>query len=345
MNLVSGSIPSLNLLVKVSGSFPIIIMSSFFVLAISFERKPERSFRQFFTKRFQRIWVPFFIWTMLYLLFGEILIPIAKGARAISWPSATLLVSGYRHLWFLQFIFVGSILAAPLFSHFARRRSSRRLFAVLCFVAALLYELALKQFLLRNFVPAWPSRGDMNWLIFTMQTVDFLVYAPAGIGIALLADEINALHKRRAFRVITILFASAALLVHLMSAPNPFTRVIYSLALFIALLRPLRRLSLKSVRFIAKYTYAIYILHLGVVGIVAWVLYVAHVELNTKVILVSSMFAFVLSLFVAVLLRSLFPWDWFLPLIPVSGEKPRTAGPVREPDAATPNYLLEEVGR
>lgn len=296
-------------------AFPFVILASFFVLARSVLGKPERGFRRFFAARFKRIEVPFLIWTAVYWWAMGVLYPLAKG-EAVTWPSATLLLGGYRHLWFLQFIFLGSLLLYPLLRFHARRGLRRWQITLACLVVLLAHVIWLRPLFEHLAVRSADDAGAYLRPLFG-QAVRYFAYVPAAVGIALYADEISAFYRRRAGRALALALAALTMAVHLLNESLPFTKGIYSLAVFVAFLQPLPSGLINFLRPVAVFSYPIYILHLWVVRVVISIFYRAQVEQTLAGVLMGSVIAFGLSLLAALALRKLFPWDWFLPLIPI----------------------------
>jgi peptidoglycan/LPS O-acetylase OafA/YrhL len=316
---IAGSHPSLHWLIRLRDcTFPFFVISSFFVLTISFERNQERSFREFFLRRFLRIWIPFIIWTVLYLGFWNVFAPLIR-REPINWHSSlAMLLSGYSHLWFLQFIFIGSLLLFPLLRFFTRNKQFYWQFSLLCFTTGLLLMFFLRPLLIDHINCGWLPQLDGNLRGFIERTINYLPYIPLAIGIGLLADEIVALYRRRLFRTLTLLAVAVWMCIYLGIPAIPFNREVYSLVVFVALLRPLAKFSFRSLCTIAEYSYAIYILHMWILLITVSVLYRAGIGKTAGIVITGSIIIFGLSLLISALLRKLFPWDWFLPSIPIN---------------------------
>lgn len=314
---------SLALLIRfLDCAFPFVILASFFVLSLSVLNNAERGFLNFFIARFKRIWIPFFIWTIIYWSISNVLLPLKDG-EAIVHPPVTLFISGYIHLWFLQFIFLGSIILYPLLRFIARQKQHKHWIVLNCFLVSLIYIIWIRPFAenLINF--GWMAHADLSFRIFAGQVNNYIFYIPPAIGIALYVDEINSLYKRRAFRVLALFIVVIVMAIHLMTGSLRFTKGFYSLAVFIALLQPLPAMLVNFLRPIARYTYPIYILHFFVAGIVAQVFYKADVNfiVTNYLCLIGSGVVFFISLFISLVMRKLFPRDWFLPLIPISRQQ------------------------
>jgi peptidoglycan/LPS O-acetylase OafA/YrhL len=321
---------SLGPLLRLLGcAFPFVILASFFVLARSVLGKPERGFRRFFAARFKRIEIPFLIWTVVYWWVMSVFYPLVKG-EAVTWPSATLLLGGYRHLWFLQFIFLGSLILYPLLHFYARRGRYRWQIAVACLVVLLTHVLWLRPIFEHLQAVSVDDTGAYIRPLFG-QAIRYFAYVPAALGIALYADEISAFYRRRAGRALALAFAALTLIIHLLNDSLPFTKGIYSLAVFVAFLQPLPAGLVNFLRPIAIFSYPIYILHLWVVRVVISIFYRAQVEPTLASVLTGGVIVFGLSLLAAFVLRRLCPWDWFLPLIPIK-RRGRDVESVRQPD-------------
>ena len=111
--------------------------------------------------------------------------------------------------------------------------------------------------------------------------------------------------------------AAAATLLHVSAAAPGVSRSLYSLAIFVVLLRPWSPGSLDWLRPAARYSYPVYIIHPAVAQAVLAALALGHVPSSLPVLLTGSVAVFGLSGVAAVLLRRAVPADWFLPLVPV----------------------------
>lgn len=316
--LWGGSHPSLHWLIRLRDcTFSFFVLSSFFVLTISFKRSSERSFREFFLRRFHRIWIPCIIWTVLYLCFWNVFAPLIRG-EPINWYSClAMLLCGYSHLWFLQFTFIGSLLLSPLLRFFTRNKQFHWHFSLLCFTTGLLL-LFLRPLLIDHI-----NCGGLPQVVGILRgTIDVAInslpYIPLAIGIGLLADEIVALYRRRLFRTLTLLAVAVWMCIHLGIPTIQFSKEVYSLAVFVALLRPLTKFRFRSLCTIAEYSYAVYILNMWILMIAWSFLYRAGIDKTAGIVLTGSVVVFGLSLLSSILLRKLFPYHWLLPLIPIN---------------------------
>lgn len=315
---------SLNLLVRfLDCAFPFVILASFFLLALSVLNNAERDFKSFFKARFKRIWMPFFIWTIIYRGIMDVLLPLKSGGTITAYPPATLIISGYMHLWFLQFIFLGSIVLYPLLRFIARKKQHKHLFALICFAVPFLYIILIRPFVENLLNSVWMAQADLSFKIFAGQVNNYIFYIPPAIGISLYADWINSLYRHSAFRLIVLLVVIASMTIHLMTDSLRFTKGFYSLAVFIGLLQPPPAMLVNFLRPIARYTYPIYILHFFPVGIVARIFYQADIKLTAAnyLCLIGSGVIFVFSFLISMVIRKIFPRDWLLPLIPISRQK------------------------
>jgi peptidoglycan/LPS O-acetylase OafA/YrhL len=323
---------SLGKFVELRGcAFPVILLTSFFVLSRSVLIKPQRGFGKFLMSRFKRIEIPFLIWTAIYYGLVGVIFPLRHG-EAITWPSPALLLSGYMHLWFLQFIFLGSIILYPLLLFLASRKHLRWLFALSCLVASLSYAVWVRPFIGHQ-IQIRMAHADPSLFVFVTQVNTFLIFVPAALTIALYADQICALYGRWTYRILSLVLVVTTMSIHLMNDSFPFTKGLYSLAVFVALLQPLPATVVNALRPVVIYSYPIYILHFMVSHLVTQKLFSgAHLEATPANVLLGSIAVFGLSLLASVLLRRLFPRDWFLPLIPVR-RRPLGPEPGRKPRA------------
>ncbi|MCU1288232.1 MAG: hypothetical protein JWN60_461 [Acidobacteria bacterium] len=301
-------------------SLPLIVMSSFFVLTISMLRKPDSEFSNFFTTRFKRLCIPLFIWTSVYCLLTAFAIPAILGLDSFGpLPSIDTFIGGYKHLWFLQFIFLGSLIVYPVLCWLRNKSEPERVkIAVLLFLAAAVYIIVFKLLIqpinLHNLFPFKPSD---NLIRFIVQSSKYTFFIPIAVGLALLSNEINSLFKRNIFRVCSLAAVLFSLILHLTLEYIAITAAMYGIAVFIAALQPWKRIPFRLVYISAAYSYGTYILHFFLCEALEVLVSIGKHELNTAALFSISILFYVTSFGVAFLLRKIIPMDWFIPLIPI----------------------------
>jgi hypothetical protein len=310
--------PSIDLLIRLRDcAFPAVVLTSFFVLTRSLFRSPDRSFRQFLTGRFWRLEMPCVVWSSLYWLMWGVLGPLAAGGRA-SWPPASLWLSGFAHLWFLQFLFVGSVVAYPLIRAIARQPGHRWLIAASCLAATFAYGMWGRPYLQVHIMGGWLDQADQSLRGGIRQTIAYTQYIPAALAVALAADTITGLYERFRFRALSLGAVATTLAVHVSSAGPGFSRILYSLAVFIALVQPWPRSAVGWLLPVSRYAYPIYILHPAVAQVVLVPFLVwPHLTVSLASVVAGSVLVFAASGLLGAVLRIVCPWDWFLPLVPV----------------------------
>ena len=296
-------------------TFPFIILTSFFLIARSAWRKPERSFRHFALGRFKRLEIPLLIWTVIYWGIWNVGHPLVYG-YAIPRPPATL-ISGYAHLWFLQFIFLGSIVLYPFVGLRALFKRHRWQMALCCLAIVIAHVLLLRPLVVQLQSTAWMSRADFSFTIFVANINLYLPYVPTAIVIAMWADKITALYKHRTIRLLSLLSVAVTLLIHFAFGGTELTRFFYSLAVFLAVLQPWPASVVNLLRPLAIYSYPVYILHYLVSRMLVAGFHRTQVEFTPGTLLAGSVIVFGLSLLCAVAIRRVFPFDWLLPLTPI----------------------------
>lgn len=316
---------SLNWLIKLRDfALPLMVISSFFLLTISLTRKPQTDFRDFFKKRFKRLWIPFIVWTLVYCAVWTFFVPALLGEETFgAFPSLGVFLTGYMHLWFLQFIFAGSLLIYPLLCYGAEKKNFSRLkTSILCFFAAFIYA-GLFHSLLKNYTDWEYSNPDLdaNLRLFISQVSAYILYVPTGIGIALAADKINQLFGLSFFRLISAALVVLAAIVHTMPYEVPFSREVYGISVFLFAIQPWKKIKLNFIYTLAAYSYGIYILHFGMAQALSLLAHYQIVELDEIGIIAASVMIYFLSFAAAFALRKLTPWNYFLPLVPVNSTK------------------------
>jgi peptidoglycan/LPS O-acetylase OafA/YrhL len=297
-------------------ALPIIVLTSFFVLTRSIAASPGRTLARFAERRFSRLALPCAIWTACYWAMWKVAGPLWRGGQA-AWPPPTLWLSGFSHLWFLQFLFLGSLIALPVVRIVARHPRFHEIAAAVFVTAAVAYWSWGRPGLDSPAWFAWGDRADVNLRVGIEQGIAYATYALVGIAAALVADSINVWYRRPAFQAATLVAAAAALVLHVSAAAPGGSRMLYSLAMFLVLLRPWPPGALDWLRPAARYSYPIYILHPAVAQVVFAAFARGRVPPSVPAILAGSAAVFALSGAAAALLRTLMPADWFLPLVPV----------------------------
>ena len=205
------STPALELVIRLRDcSFPIIVLTSFFVMTRSLMARPDCRFGSFAANRFTRLAVPCFIWTVLYWVMFEIAGPLGRGAGP-SWPPLTLWLTGFVHLWFLQFLFLGSVAAFPVIRFIVGRPRLNRVFAAAFVAAAAAYGLWGRQHLTEHALSVWINLADDSLRVAATKSVAWGRYIPVGIAMAFLADSIDAWYRRPVFRAATLGVAASAM--------------------------------------------------------------------------------------------------------------------------------------
>jgi hypothetical protein len=234
-------------------------------------------------------------------------------------PSIDVFISGYMHLWFLQFIFLGSLIVYPAL-HWLRSKSEpeRIKISILFFLTAGIYAIVLNLFIqsiiqhsLLLFKPS-PSL-----VIFTTQASKYAFFIPVAIGLGLLSNKISNLYRQNDFRIYSLIAVLFSLIIHLTLEYSELTAPVYGIAVFVAALQPWKRIPFRLVYISAAYSYGIYIFHYLLCEVLQILVIKGENKLNSTAIFSISILFYVMSFGVAVLLRKMIPVDWFVPLVPV----------------------------
>ena len=316
---------SLSWLIKLRDfALPLMVMSSFFLLTISLTRKPQTDFQQFFNKRLKRLWIPFIVWTIIYCMIWAFFVPAILGNEGFgSFPSLSVFLTGYMHLWFLQFIFAGSLLVYPLLCYGAENKHLSRLkISVFCFLSTLIYAVLFHS-LLKNYTDWEYSNPDLdaNLRLFISQVSAYILYVPIGIGIGLAADKINKIFSFPFYRILSAAIVILTAFAHTTAYEIQFSRELYGISVFLFAIQPWKKLPLNFVYTLAAYSYGIYILHFGMAQGLSLLAHYQVVELSEIGIIAASVIIYAFSFAAAFILRKLTPWNYFLPLVPVNSAK------------------------
>jgi len=322
VHVLSGGGPRDAVLLVRDFAFPILLMGSFFVLAVSFDRRPLRPFGELVRARIVRLLVPSVVWSYLYWIGWWMVRPWLKGESGV-FPPWSLVLTAYLHLWFLHLVFAMTVAFAPVLGWVARGRWPRWPVFGVCLAAAigslgwlqpLLLEMTSVLDAPARSVVAYPAP---DWLTCVDRIAPFLAYAPLGLAIGLARGAIDRWYRTAAFRVGTIVAALAALAVHLSPANVPFSREIYSLAVFIAVLRPVPPRPLTMVRYLSRWSFVVYILHFAFAVVLTAAYAWADVAPSALASFGGGVIVFAMALAAGAALRRVLPFDWLLPLVPV----------------------------
>ena len=307
-------------------ALPVMVMSSFFVMTVSLTGKPDGDFENFFSRRLKRLWIPLFVWTFVYSLSEAYLFPWLLGAETFGGlPPAAVFFTGYRHLWFLQFIFVGSLIIYPLITRMTDGESWAQIkLPIFCFGLSIIYGFLFHSFL-QNYTD-WDNlspESDMSLRIFVSQAGNYIFYIPVAVGLALASGKINELFARARVRRLSLALVSITMLLHVGTNGIPFTREIYGIAVFLAALQPWGKIPFSGWQTLASYSYGIYILHFLPVQILWLVVAGKNIDLDGATVFGITVIVYFASFGAAVLIRKLFPADWLIPLVAVCPEQER----------------------
>lgn len=300
-------------------SLPLIVMSSFFVLTISMLRKSESKFRDFFLIRFKRLWIPLFIWTTIYCFIWAFIVPkFLEGDRFGRLPSIDIFISGYMHLWFLQFIFLGSLIVYPVLRLLRTKSESEKIrISILCFLAAVIYAIVFKFSVQSIQQTVLQLELNHSFLIFTVQSIKYVFFIPVAIGLGLLSNKINNLFKSNLFRICSSMAVLFSLITHLLLEYNSITAPAYGITVFLFALQPWKRVEFRLIYIAAAYSYGTYILHFFLCEALGLFIEGGNYSFNSFSLFSISLLFYVMSLGAALILRKLMPVDWFIPLVPI----------------------------
>ncbi len=93
---------------------PFFVVSAIYLLVGSVRRNPERSFRDYASNRFMRLYVPFLIWTGIYYLLQAAKYRFISGRSVLPLDFYMLWVGTAIQLGFLPFLLIVSLLCFPL---------------------------------------------------------------------------------------------------------------------------------------------------------------------------------------------------------------------------------------
>jgi H+/Cl- antiporter ClcA len=230
----SGSPDALKSLFQaVTFSFPIIVMSSFFLLTRALLAKPDIGFGKYFSNSVRRLWIPFFVWTVIYSLMWSFIFPAIRGYTSFAFPSVTRLFSGYMHLWFLEFLFLGSLLFYLMLKWCRNRKFTRLRLVAICLSLTVASEILFKilfnpdraNFKTNTLLP----QADESLNVLINGSVLHLFFAAIAVCLALYSKEINKLFENRVSRIVSLTAAFVCGLIYMTVPSIPYLREAYIL--------------------------------------------------------------------------------------------------------------------
>jgi hypothetical protein len=313
-------------------AFPGLIMGSFFVIAVAFDRKPFWSFRDVVRARVMRLLVPSLVWSYLYWIGWWMIRPLLLGQAPLL-PPLSLALTSYMHFWFLHLVFVITVAWAPLLGWVARGRLRRGPVVAACAALAVIYPIVIEPWLRAAIGPgtyqslpagAYPAP---DWRQCVELMAPFLAFIPAGVAIGLAHRTIRRWYASRAFRAATVLAAVAALVVHVSPVHGMLTRESYAVAVFLTILRPIRPRPYTVARTLARWSFVIYILHFAGAIVFSSALRWSGIAVSEVTSLLGTILVVGVSLATGVILRRLLPVDWLLPVVAVAPAQTTTVPP------------------
>ena len=312
-------------------SLPVLVLSSFFLLTAGLSRKPEYGFADFFSRRAKRLWLPMVIWTAIYSLAVAFVLPGVFAIESMGMPPLAVFMTGYRHLWYLQFVFLGSLAIYPLTIFLVRKGKDSAWPSYKSYGALGLSAIVLLLFF-RLFAD-WDTiapEADISLQMFVSQSTSYLPLIPLAAAVGLARHRIVSLFTRKTFRVLSLAAVLAAAGVHLAADNVPFTREAFAFAVFFAALQPISGVPVKRLAPLAGNSYGIYILHFLPVQIVWTLAAVRGYDFGSASVLVLTAGIYVGCFALTSALGRLPFADWFLPTV-FTALRPKTATPHEEP--------------
>lgn len=313
-----GEEPSLHWLARLREfSVPVMVLMSFFLLASAIDRRGGCDVMTFVIRRVKRLWLPMIIWTTIYVMVVVFVIPFLFSLESTGAPPLSVFLTGYRHLWYLEFLFLSSIAFLPAILFIVPRLKDDETRSR--YVSAL-FALALTLFVLFRAVPVadlLAEDADVNMHIFVSQSAANLPFIPVAVAIALIRTRISELLGKAGVYYWLVLLVATLGIVHSFSTA-PFSKEFFAVSLFVAAIGPFSTRIGRSFPPLARYSYAIYILHFLPVHFVWIVCHIYGIEFGPGLILASTAGTVFVCVVSAFLLGRLPYSDIWLPAVNTS---------------------------
>jgi peptidoglycan/LPS O-acetylase OafA/YrhL len=114
---------------------PFFVMAGVFFVFAGVRRNPQRPTSEYLLGRFRRIYVPFLVWSVIYLAIRDLKHALLSHQSSVEFSPGILIGGSAHHLWFLPYMFVISVVAFALAKLVVGRPTTERVMAVaLCIV-------------------------------------------------------------------------------------------------------------------------------------------------------------------------------------------------------------------
>ncbi|MBC8105661.1 MAG: acyltransferase [Anaerolineae bacterium] len=108
---------------------PFYLFASLYFQSLSLRRNPERTLPRYAALRFRRLYLPFFAWSVIYLLAHDLKRVLSHDSLVSLRPSMLWTGTEY-HLWFLPFLLLASLVMAVVQRTFLQQDRSLRWVAI-----------------------------------------------------------------------------------------------------------------------------------------------------------------------------------------------------------------------
>jgi len=109
---------------------PFFVLAAIFFLLTGLSTKASAGWAAYALQRFNRLYIPFLVWSVVYLLLRTGKRSLITGEGLVKLDSSRLLLGTARHLWFLPFILMACVACYPLRYLLPRLRLGRILLAI-----------------------------------------------------------------------------------------------------------------------------------------------------------------------------------------------------------------------
>ncbi len=233
--------PTLNIASHRSAfAVPFFTASAVFLVFQSLHRNPARPTGQYIVGRFQRIYIPFIVWSVIYFVFRNAKHLLLSHAASVTIEPQFFLAGTAHHLWFLPFIFLVSVvsfLVAKGVWSFANE-DARTLFILLTATGGIAIGLSpntlfIHQFIINRSWSMLPSIFFAMSLGTAFPRIPARVWASRSmlaVGIVMLAGGTAIVDTRWQSMLTDNLAGVGAVLIGLVIWPRPLPRIIKAMA-------------------------------------------------------------------------------------------------------------------
>jgi len=272
---------------------PFYIFAALYFQMRSFQRHPSATLDRYLLRRFRRLYVPFFLWTVIYAVVVWTKCYIEGTARPTLFQTAWLWTGSEFHLWFLPFLLFGTTLTAIACRLSANLPRLRMAIMVGCALFGAYLSVIRR--------PDWLNYDSTSSEgFFFLNAWKALPSLFLGVAFAWwLADRKEDLRIPPAIGFIGLLMVVTMVADQFVNGYSRLDRTLSGLGLLLAALAPWPKQIVSVLAPIGRLSYGMYLSHLLVIGAMLGLAKRMHIPTTTQLKLFTWLATVVLSYLLA----------------------------------------------